>query len=59
MGISLAKQELFIFFVSLMQNFEIEETEDKLPDEEQIGNPRSFIRIPDAFKLRFKQRFGF
>ncbi len=57
LGKSLAKQEIFIFFVRLLQNFEIHETEEKLQDEEQIGHPRSFLRVPDPFKVVFKQRF--
>ena len=51
MGETLAKNEMFIFFVRLIQRLSFEETQDKL----SIHNVTTGItRIPNAFKVKVK-----
>ena len=53
MGESLAKNEIFIFFVRLLQRLKIEVTDEK-------PNPEHFVsgitRIPNAFKIKVSER---
>ena len=51
MGESLAKNEMFLFFVRIMQRVTFEETEDKLSvDNVSVG----ITRIPHPFKVKVK-----
>ncbi len=59
LGESLAKQELLIFFVRLMQAFEVRPPFDdpkNIPDEESAILPVQFLRTPILFKVKFIPR---
>ncbi|CAD5121543.1 DgyrCDS10042 [Dimorphilus gyrociliatus] len=58
LGESLAKERLFMFFVVLLQNFEIYHDNDNF-DYQTCADPRSFllgiILQPDTFKIRMRK----
>ena len=56
MGEPLAKAELFIFFVTLVQRIRFSVVEGKEPDPKKCS--ASYTRVPDDYMVTVKQRLA-
>ena len=59
LGEILVRQELFIFFVRILQAFDIRAEngdEKSIPDESDLSKPDKFPRTPIDVELKFEER---